>query len=143
MYSLNCEAFIDVFNIFVLIILIDLTKSCSYENAQKDKQNNDNNNNDFSNESFENDESLPLDYGDYLADYSFKPIKEIKTTVKPVHEHIDKNLKFQEHVNMKENLQLKNVGKFRKKNIEHKFTLLLCNICSEYPIFFFRFTSLT
>lgn len=58
-----------------------------------------------------------MDYGDYLADYSFKPIKEIKTTVKPVHEHIDKNLKFQEHVNMKENLQLKNVGKFRKKTL--------------------------
>lgn len=71
MYSLNCEAFIDVFNIFILIILIDLTKSCSYENAQKDKQNDDNNNNSF-NESFENDESLSLDYGDYSADYSFK-----------------------------------------------------------------------
>ncbi|KAM0732327.1 hypothetical protein ACS0PU_001869 [Formica fusca] len=80
------------------------------------KQNNDNNN-DFCNESFVYDDQ-PLDYGDYLSDYSLEPIEEIseiETTVKPVHEHTDKNLKPQKHVNMKKNitLQLKNTDTHR------------------------------
>lgn len=99
----------------------DLTKSSDHKkigNAQKDnmKQNNDNNN-DFCNESFVYDDQ-PLDYGDYLSDYSLEPIEEIseiETTVKPVHEHTDKNLKPQKHVNMKKNitLQLKNTDTYR------------------------------
>lgn len=98
------------------------------------KQNNDNNN-DFCNESSVYDDQ-PLDYGDYLSDYSLEPIEEIseiETTVKPVHEHTDKNLKPQKHVNMKKNitLQLKNTGKFRKKILLY---FILYNICSDYPI---------